>query len=169
MTLETAIFAITYVFATLAGHPLRRISSLSSLPSLLSNSEKSQENSPSCRPVGPSEEAQPTWRVPFGVGYVFWGVRFISFSGRGAYICLCGFLCGLLGGAFVLNEYIDCQPKNKNERNQIFQHSGKTVPQRCLLGHFKSACTSLCQHARIVRLNRCKSYCPSVRNWRAPY
>jgi IS1 family transposase len=111
---------------------LHGFSSPSGLFGLLGNSQKSQENSPSCRPVRPSEKAIPTWQVPFGIGYVLLGMIGIRYSGNSKITALFGFLCGLLGGAFILNGYVDCQPENKPESKQVFQHSGTIVPQKYL-------------------------------------
>jgi IS1 family transposase len=107
-------------------------SSLRAFVRLLSNGQQSQNNHPSCSPVPPSEEAIPTWRVPFGIGYVLLGVIFIRFSRQSLFVRLCGFSCGLLGGAFILNGYVDCQPEHQNESSEVFKHSDKSVPQKYL-------------------------------------
>ncbi|HTU51001.1 MAG TPA: hypothetical protein VMF56_10420 [Acidobacteriaceae bacterium] len=106
-----------------------RVSGLSSVFSLFGNSEKSQDDSPCCRSVGPSEEAIPTWEVPFGIFYVFLGMIFIRFSGKDRTVLVCGFLCGILGGLFILGGYVNCQPKQHSEYRQVFQHDGENVAQ----------------------------------------
>jgi hypothetical protein len=112
------------------------LSGLGSFSGLLGNGQQGQNNHPSCRPFGPSEERRqdsiPTWRVPFGMGYVLLGMIFIRFSEKSTFVRLCGFLCGLLGGAFVLNGYVDCQPEHQHESRQVFQHSREIVTQKYL-------------------------------------
>jgi IS1 family transposase len=112
-----------------------RVGSSFSFPGLLRNSQQRQENSPSCRPVGPSKEAQPTWRVPFGVFYVFLGLIGVGHSGDSAITRLLGFLCGVVGCLFILNGYTHCQSENKRKSQQIFQHNGQIVPQKHLTGN----------------------------------
>jgi IS1 family transposase len=113
--------------------PIHHISRPRHFASLVSNRQKGSENGPSCRPGGPSEKSIPTWRVPFGIVYVLLGVTFIRFSGRSTFIGLAGLVCGLLGGAFILDGYIDCQPaENKNEGNYQSKHVIEIVPRKYL-------------------------------------
>jgi len=98
------------------------LSSFLRLSGLLGNGTKGQDDSPSCRPDGPSEKAIPTWRVPFGVFYVFLGMLFISRS-RERIITVCGFLCAILGSMFILNGYVGCQREDNNEYRQVFPHN----------------------------------------------
>ena len=111
---------------------LGRVSSLRGFLRLGRNSQKGQENSPSCRSVGPSEEAIPTWRVPFGIGYVFLAMLGIRFGGDDATVKVCSFLCALLGGAFILNGYVNCQSEYHREHEQVFQHNSYIVPHKHL-------------------------------------
>jgi len=108
------------------------LSGFLSLSGLFGNRHEGQENSPCCRSVGPSEKAVPTWEVPFGILYVFLGMLFVRFSGDSRLVKLCGFLCALLGGAFILDGYVDCKPAENSENRQIFQHDWKIVQQKLL-------------------------------------
>ena len=111
---------------------VRGFCSLGSLFRLFGDSQKGQDDSPSCRPVWPSKEAVPTWNVPFGIAYVFLGMLFVRFSSDSILTKVCGILCALLGGAFVLTGYVDCQPQNQGECSQVFQHDFAIVPQEYL-------------------------------------
>ncbi len=114
------------------GGLLGRFSGFSRFLRLLGNRQQSQDNIPFCRPVWPSEEAVPTWKVPFGIGYVLLGMLGIRFSGGSTTCKVFGFLCALLGGAFILTGYKDCHPEEKGEGQKIFQHDLEIVPQQYL-------------------------------------
>jgi IS1 family transposase len=121
-------------------------------PSLFGYSQKSQENSPSCRPVGPSEEAIPTWQVPYGIGLILLGMIGIRYSSDDRATRLLAFLCGLLGGMFILNGYVDCQAKNEDESKHIFQHSGQIVTQKYLTGcHY---CNTVIDMANVLNTDK---------------
>jgi IS1 family transposase len=104
----------------------------SGLLGLFSDSQKRQDNGPCCRPSWPSEKSVPTWGVPFGIAYVFLGMLGIRFGNDSVTIKVCAILCGLLGGAFVLTGYEECQPKNHHEHEHILPHDGKIVTQKLL-------------------------------------
>lgn len=110
-------------------HSLRGFGTLSGL---FGDSQQSQYNYPGCSPVSPSKEAVPTWQVPFGIVYILLGMLFVRFSGDSAFVRLCGILCSLLGGAFVLNGYVDCQPEHQDKSSHVFQHSRAIVLQKYL-------------------------------------
>jgi hypothetical protein len=82
---------------------------------LLGNNQEGQNDHPNCRSIGLSKEAIPTWRVPFAIGYILLGMIGIRYSGDNVVTRLIGFLCGLLGCAFVLNGYVDCQPEHQHD------------------------------------------------------
>src|SRR6185312_1513601 len=99
---------------------------------LLSYRKKGKDNGPCSCSSGPSEKSVPTWLVPFGIFYVLLGMIFIRCSGNSVFVKCGGFLCGLLGGMFILNGYIDCQSKNQSKYDQIFPHGRQSVTQKCL-------------------------------------
>lgn len=111
---------------------LRGLCRFSGLFGLFGDGQQSQDNGPCCRPVWPSKEAVPTWSVPFGLLYVFLGMMFVRFSGNSTFVRVCGYLCALAGGAFILTGYEDCQCKDQSEYPQIFQHDPVIVPQKYL-------------------------------------
>jgi IS1 family transposase len=125
---------------------------LSKQASLFSESQKSQENGPSCRPVGPSKEAIPTWRVAFGIFYVLLGMVGIRYSKGDAVVRLFGFLCGVLGGMFILNGYIDCQPNDKRESEPISSHNGTIVLQKYLTQLY--SCSTVIDMANILNTDK---------------
>jgi hypothetical protein len=109
-----------------------RFSSFSGLSSLLGYHNESQEQSPSLYSVWPTKESIPTWRVPFGLGYIGFGIlvcmRCRDFTGW-----LLGLCCGVLGVLFVLNGYVDRQPKDQSDSSQVFQHDAEKVAQAQML------------------------------------
>jgi IS1 family transposase len=45
---------------------------------------------------------------------------------------LCALLCGLSGGALILNGYVDCETGDHSQYRQIFPHDYKIVPRKTL-------------------------------------
>ena len=111
---------------------MSNLGSLSRLTGLIGDNYKSQDDGPYCRPIGPSEKAIPTWRVPFGVFCIFLGIFFVRFGDGSVFVRVGGLVCGLLGGAFILNGYVDCENGNNGKSYQIFPHSRKSVTQKYL-------------------------------------
>jgi hypothetical protein len=111
----------------------RSLSSLGSLSGLFSDGQQSQNYGPCCRPVWPSEKAIPTWSVPFGIAYVLLGMIFIRFSSDSLFVRCCGWCCGIIGGAFILTGYVNCQPQNHNKRSDVFDHSHKIVAVQVII------------------------------------
>lgn len=119
--------------------PLRSTSGPSRLPRLFRDSKKREDNRPCCRSVGPSEEAETTWRVPFGIGYVLLGLIFVCFNRGSKLVVVAGVSCGILGGMFILNGYVDCHPEKETEQYQILSHNGGKVSHPdmlCVLGRW---------------------------------
>ncbi len=112
------------------------LSRFSDLTRLFRYSQQGDDNGPCRRPVWPSEKAIPTWGVPFGIFYVFLGMIFVRFSGNSALVRYGGIICALLGGAFILTGYVDCQPENHSEHRNILQHSGEIVTQKLLTSRY---------------------------------
>jgi IS1 family transposase len=112
---------------------INHISGLSRrMVALFNDGKQGEEYGPRSRSVGPSEKAVPTWRVPFGFGYVLWGLFLVRVSRGDRITKQCGFLCGIIGVMFILHGYVDCQPDNDGEDGQIFQHNRENVPQNVL-------------------------------------
>jgi hypothetical protein len=102
---------------------------------LLGNDQQGKDESQCCRPVWPSEEATPNWAVPFGFLYVFLGMIFVRYSGDSRLCTIEGFMCALLGSAFILTGYEDCHPKNYHDGKKIHSHNSDIVPQKHLTHH----------------------------------
>jgi hypothetical protein len=98
---------------------------------LFSNGDESKEEAPYPDTFWPTKEAIPTWRVPFGMAYVCFGV-FVCGRGKGFICWLLGAACGVLGVLFVLGGYVDRQTKNEHDGGYIFQHDAKNVSQKLL-------------------------------------
>ena len=103
--------------------------SFSGLLSLLGKSNKGEDNGPCCRSVGPSKEAIPTWKVPFGIFYVFYDwhpLLWRYYLGK-----VSAFLCAIVGGLFILTGYKDCHPNyGCNSENINFQHNLEFTQQK---------------------------------------
>jgi hypothetical protein len=108
------------------------LSSPSTFSRLLSDGQQSQNNRPGCYALGPSKESVPTWRVPLGVFSVFIGLIVMRFRGDSRRGWLSALLCGLGGGALVLNGYVGCESENHSKYRQVFPHNRKSVTQKCL-------------------------------------
>ena len=111
---------------------LHRLGGLRAFLSLLSNSQKGQQNNPSCYAVRPSKESIPTWRVPLGFICVIWGMLIMRFYGDSCIGWWCALLFGVIGVTLILNGYIDCETGDHSEYRQIFPHNCKSVTQKYL-------------------------------------
>ena len=110
------------------------LSSLLSLVGLPANSHEGKNDGPCCRPVRPSKEAIPTWKVPFGVFCVALGMFIMNRWGNRRDGWICALVWCLAGGALILTGYVDCESKDySTEYRQTFQHkeeSSRLHPQR---------------------------------------
>jgi IS1 family transposase len=111
--------------------PISGISSPRSMVRLLSYSKQSEKQTPNLYPIWPTKDSIPTWRVPFGLAYIGFGLL-VCMRVKGFAGWLLGLGCGVLGVLFVLNGYIDRQSDNQGDRSQVFQHNTKNVSQKLL-------------------------------------
>jgi IS1 family transposase len=108
-----------------------RVGGSARLMGLFGNNNKSKKESPNTYAFWPTKEAIPTWRVPFGLGYVCFGL-FVCGRGKGFICWLLGLACGALGMLFVLDRYVDRQSEYEHDGGQVFQHDSVIVPQKHL-------------------------------------
>jgi hypothetical protein len=118
------------------GTDKRGFSSFLGLHRLIGYSQESQKNGPSCDPVGPCEDSIPTWQVPCGILCAFVAVLMMSRRGDRAGVELAAFLLIMIAGFLILTGYIDGEPNNDRDRNQI-------LPQEQSLQHNANNCTTI--------------------------
>ena len=129
-----------------------RIGSSFGFASLFGDGQQGQNDHPRCSSVAPSKEAIPTWQVPFGLVYILLGMIFVRFSGKSIFVKVSGFGCSLLGGAFILNGYVYCQPEDQNDSSQVFQHSSTIVLQKYLTRSY--SCSTVMDMANILNTDK---------------
>src|ERR1019366_8224016 len=88
--------------------PVCNISTSACLIGLLGNRQQGYKDSQGCRSVGPSEEAEPTWKVPLGVFCAFVGLFCMSRWGDKPLVNFGSFFLTLFGGVLILSGYVNC-------------------------------------------------------------